>query len=442
MIDGLLKPVHVIGAGLAGCEAAWQLVKRNIPVIMHEMRPLKKSDAHKTDNFAELVCSNSLRANNVENAVGLLKEEMRRLDSLILKCADDHKVPAGGALAVDREGFSQAVTDLIKNHPLITVIYEEVVDLSVLDGYVIVASGPLTSSALSENIKTLIAADYLYFFDAAAPIVTADSLDYSKVFRASRYDKGDADYLNCPFTKDEYINFWEELRTAQTTVVKEFEKEVFFEACMPIEEMASRGEDTMRFGPMKPVGLPDPATGKEAYAIVQLRQDDAAASLYNLVGFQTHLTWPEQKRVFGMIPGLENAEFVRYGVMHKNTYINSPQLLDEHFCLKKDPKFYFAGQMTGVEGYVESAASGLIAGLNVAMASQGKDSINFSENTAHGALSRYISNCNVKNFQPMNVNFGLMPPLDIRMKKKKEKNAKIAERGLLALEDTLLQLKK
>lgn len=442
MIDGLLKPVHVIGAGLAGCEAAWQLVKRNIPVIMHEMRPLKKSDAHKTDNFAELVCSNSLRANNIENAVGLLKEEMRRLDSLILKCADDHKVPAGGALAVDREGFSQAVTDLIKNHPLITVIYEEVVDLSVLDGYVIVASGPLTSSALSENIKTLIAADYLYFFDAAAPIVTADSLDYSKVFRASRYDKGDADYLNCPFTKDEYINFWEELRTAQTTVVKEFEKEVFFEACMPIEEMASRGEDTMRFGPMKPVGLPDPATGKEAYAIVQLRQDDAAASLYNLVGFQTHLTWPEQKRVFGMIPGLENAEFVRYGVMHKNTYINSPQLLDEHFCLKKDPKFYFAGQMTGVEGYVESAASGLIAGLNVAMASQGKDSINFSENTAHGALSRYISNCNVKNFQPMNVNFGLMPPLDIRMKKKKEKNAKIAERGLLALEDTLLQLKK
>lgn len=442
MTDGLLRPVHVVGAGLAGCEAAWQLVKRNIPVIMHEMRPLKKSDAHKTDNFAELVCSNSLRANNVENAVGLLKEEMRRLDSLILKCADNHKVPAGGALAVDREGFSQAVTDLIRNHPLITVIYEEVVDLSLLDGYVIVASGPLTSSALSENIKTLIVADYLYFFDAAAPIVAADSLDYSKVFRASRYDKGDADYLNCPFTKEEYINFWEELRTAQTAVVKEFEKEVFFEACMPIEEMASRGEDTMRFGPMKPVGLPDPATGKEAYAVVQLRQDDAAASLYNLVGFQTHLTWPEQKRVFGMIPGLENAEFVRYGVMHKNTYINSPQLLDEHFCLKKCPRFYFAGQMTGVEGYVESAASGLIAGLNVAMVSQGKDSVNFSENTAHGALSRYISNCNVKNFQPMNVNFGLMPPLEIRMKKKKEKNAKIAERGLLALEDTLLQLKK
>ncbi|NCD08015.1 MAG: methylenetetrahydrofolate--tRNA-(uracil(54)-C(5))-methyltransferase (FADH(2)-oxidizing) TrmFO [Negativicutes bacterium] len=442
MIDGLLKHVHVIGAGLAGCEAAWQLVKRNIPVIMHEMRPLKKSDAHKTNNFAELVCSNSLRANNVENAVGLLKEEMRRLDSLILKCADAHKVPAGGALAVDREGFSQEVTDLIKNHPLITVIYEEVVDLSVLDGYVIVATGPLTSSALSENIKTLIAADYLYFFDAAAPIVTADSLDYSKVFRASRYDKGDADYLNCPFTKEEYINFWEELRTAQTTVVKEFEKEVFFEACMPIEEMASRGEDTMRFGPMKPVGLLDPATGKEAYAVVQLRQDDAAASLYNLVGFQTHLTWPEQKRVFGMISGLENAEFVRYGVMHKNTYINSPQLLDEHFCLKKHPRFYFAGQMTGVEGYVESAASGLIAGLNVAMVSQGKASIDFSDETAHGALSHYISNADVKNFQPMNVNFGLMPALNIRIRKKKEKNAKIAERGLLALEDTLQQLKK
>lgn len=442
MIDGLLRPVHVVGAGLAGCEAAWQLAKRNIPVIIHEMRPLKKSEAHKTVNFAELVCSNSLRANNIENAVGLLKEEMRRLDSLIIKCADAHKVPAGGALAVDREGFAQAVTDLIKNHRLITVIYEEVTDLSSLEGYVIVASGPLTSSSLSENIQTLIAADYLYFFDAAAPIVLADSLDYSKVFRASRYDKGDADYLNCPFTKEEYIYFWDELRNAQTTVVKEFEKEVFFEACMPIEEMASRGEDTMRFGPMKPVGLPDPSTGKEAYAIVQLRQDDAAASLYNLVGFQTHLTWPEQKRVFGLIPGLENAEFVRYGVMHKNTYINSPQLLDEHFCLKKQPRFYFAGQMTGVEGYVESAASGLMAGVNVAMVSQGKAAVDFSKETAHGALSHYISNADVKNFQPMNVNFGLMPPLNIRIRKKKEKNAKIAERALLALENTLHQIEK
>ena len=440
MSSSLVNPVHVVGAGLAGCEAAWQLAKRNIPVILHEMRPIKRSEAHKTDNFAELVCSNSLRANNIENAVGLLKEEMRRFDSVILKCADDHQVPAGGALAVDREGFSLSVTEAISNHPLITIVHEEITDLQSLDGFVIVASGPLTSNLLSENIKKLIAADYLYFFDAAAPIVTAESLDYTKVFRASRYDKGDADYLNCPFSKEEYLEFWKELCNAKTAPIKEFEKEVFFEACMPIEEMASRGEDTMRFGPLKPVGLIDPTTGKEAYAVAQLRQDDAAASLYNIVGFQTHLTWPEQKRVFGLIPGLHNAEFVRYGVMHKNTYINSPHLLDDHFCLKQIPRYYFAGQMTGVEGYVESASSGLIAGVNVAMAVLGKEPVDFPIETALGALAHYISNASTKNFQPMNINFGLMPPLNIRIRKKREKNALIAERALKALENTLLEM--
>lgn len=442
MSSSLVNPVHVVGAGLAGCEAAWQLAKRNIPVILHEMRPIKRSEAHKTDNFAELVCSNSLRANNIENAVGLLKEEMRRFDSVILKCADDHQVPAGGALAVDREGFSLSVTEAISNHPLITIVHEEITDLQSLDGFVIVASGPLTSNLLSENIKKLIAADYLYFFDAAAPIVTAESLDYTKVFRASRYDKGDADYLNCPFSKEEYLEFWKELCNAKTAPIKEFEKEVFFEACMPIEEMASRGEDTMRFGPLKPVGLIDPTTGKEAYAVAQLRQDDAAASLYNIVGFQTHLTWPEQKRVFGMIPGLHNAEFVRYGVMHKNTYINSPHLLDDHFCLKQIPRYYFAGQMTGVEGYVESASSGLIAGVNVAMAVLGKEPVDFPIETALGALAHYISNASTKNFQPMNINFGLMPPLNIRIRKKREKNALIAERALKALENTLFEMEK
>lgn len=433
-----LTPIHVIGAGLAGCEATWQLVQKGIPVVLHEMRPLKKDEAHKTNDFAELVCSNSLRANNLENAVGLLKEEMRRLDSLIIAMADKHKVPAGGALAVDREGFAADVTTTIKNHPLVTVCYEEVDDLAQLQGIVIVATGPLTSAALAENIQKLVHADYFYFFDAAAPIVTADSLNYDKVYRASRYDKGDADYLNCPFTKEEYLKFWQELCAAEVAQVKEFEKEVFFEACMPIEEMAHRGEDTMRFGPLKPVGLIDPRCGEEAYAVVQLRQDNAAASLYNIVGFQTHLKWPEQKRVFGLIPGLENADFVRYGVMHKNSYINSPQLLDEYFCLKENRKIYFAGQMTGVEGYVESAASGLMVGLNVARILHNKKPIDFPVETAHGALAHYISKADTKNFQPMNVNFGLMPPLTERIKKKKEKNAKIAERALMCL-DKILQ---
>ena len=428
-------PIHVIGGGLAGCEAAWQIVRYGIPVILHEMRPTKSDEAHKTAYFAELVCSNSLRANNIENAVGLLKEEMRRLDSLILRQADLFKVPAGGALAVDREGFAASITDIISNHPLITVVNEEVTDLESLEGTVIVASGPLTSPALSEAIQKLLDAEYFYFYDAAAPIVAADSLNYDKVYRASRYDKGDADYLNCPFdTKEEYLAFWQALCTAELAPVKDFEKEVFFEACMPIEEMASRGEDTMRFGPLKPVGLVDPRTGKEAYAVVQLRQDNAAASLYNIVGFQTHLKWPEQKRVFGMIPGLENAEFVRYGVMHKNTYMNSPQLLTDKFNLRKNSKFYFAGQMTGVEGYVESAASGLMAGLHAARAALGLPEIDFTNETAHGALAAYISNSEVKNFQPMNVNFGLIAPLGQRIRKKREKNALIAQRALDKIE--------
>lgn len=436
-----ISPVHVIGAGLAGCEAVTQLTRHGIPVILHEMRPVKSDEAHKTAYFAELVCSNSLRAGNIENAVGLLKAEMRRLGSLIMQKADEHQVPAGGALAVDRDGFAAAVTEAVKANPLVTVIHEEVTDLESLEGTVIVASGPLTSDALFADIKKLLQADYLHFFDAAAPIVTADSLDYDKVYRASRYDKGGADYLNCPFyTKEEYVAFWEALCNAESAPVKDFEHDVF-EACMPIEEMAARGEDTMRFGPLKPVGLIDPRNGKEAYAVVQLRQDNAAASLYNLVGFQTHLKWPEQRRVFGMIPGLENAEFVRFGVMHKNTYLNSPQLLDKHFNLRSNKRFYFAGQMTGVEGYVESAASGLMAGLAAARAVLELPEVEFPDVTAHGALANYISNPAIENFQPMNINFGLIPPLTVRIRKKREKNAQIAARALEALDGFLPALK-
>lgn len=436
-----ISPVHVIGAGLAGCEAVTQLTRHGIPVILHEMRPVKSDGAHKTAYFAELVCSNSLRAANIENAVGLLKEEMRLLGSLIMQKADEHQVPAGGALAVDRDGFAAAVTEAVKANPLVTVIHEEVTDLESLEGTVIVASGPLTSDALFADIKKLLQADYLHFFDAAAPIVTADSLDYDKVYRASRYDKGGADYLNCPFyTKEEYVAFWEALCNAESAPVKDFEHDVF-EACMPIEEMAARGEDTMRFGPLKPVGLIDPRNGKEAYAVVQLRQDNAAASLYNLVGFQTHLKWPEQRRVFGMIPGLENAEFVRFGVMHKNTYLNSPQLLDKHFNLRNNKRFYFAGQMTGVEGYVESAASGLMAGLAAARAVLELPEVELPEVTAHGALANYISNPAIENFQPMNINFGLIPPLTVRIRKKREKNAQIAARALEALDGFLPALK-
>ena len=433
-------PVHVIGAGLAGCEAVNQLTRQGIPVILHEMRPVKSDAAHKTDYFAELVCSNSLRAGNIENAVGLLKEEMRRLGSLIMQQADKHQVPAGGALAVDRDGFAAGVTEAVKSNPLVTVVYEEVADLESLEGTVIVASGPLTSDALSANIKELLHEEYFHFFDAAAPIVAADSLDYDKVYRASRYDKGGADYLNCPFyTKEEYLAFWDALCNAESAPVKDFEHDVF-EACMPIEEMAARGEDTMRFGPLKPVGLIDPRNGKEAYAVVQLRQDNAAASLYNIVGFQTHLKWPEQRRVFGMIPGLEKAEFVRFGVMHKNTYLNSPQLLDNHFRLRSNKRFYFAGQMTGVEGYVESAASGLMAGLHVARELKELPEVNFPAETAHGSLANYISNPAIENFQPMNINFGLIPPLSVRIRKKKEKNAQIAARALEQLDVFLTNL--
>ena len=426
-----MNKVHIIGAGLAGSEAAWQLVRRGIPVIIHEMRPQKYTPAHKTAAFAELVCSNSLRAANVENAVGLLKEEMRLLDSLIMWSADKHQVPAGGALAVDREAFSQNITEVLTQHPLVEICTEEITDLEKLDGIAIIASGPLTSEALSNNIQSLIQENYLHFFDAAAPIVTADSIDYNKVFRASRYDKGEADYLNCPFeTKDEYVAFREALVNSEKAELHDFDKKTFFEACMPIEEMAARGEDTMRFGPLKPVGLVNPATGKEAYAVVQLRQDNAAASLYNIVGFQTHLKWPEQKRVFGMIPGLEKAEFVRYGVMHRNTYLNSPQLLDHRFNLQKNNRFYFAGQMTGVEGYVESAASGLMVGRHVAARVSGEPEIEFPAVTAHGSLAHYISNPAVENFQPMNVNFGLFPPLEKRIRNKREKNTALAQRAI------------
>ena len=436
-----ISPVHVIGAGLAGCEAVTQLTRHGIPVILHEMRPIKSDEAHKTAYFAELVCSNSLRAGNIENAVGLLKEEMRRLGSLIMQKADEHQVPAGGALAVDRDGFAAAVTEAVKANPLVTVIHEEVTDLESLEGTVIVASGPLTSDALFADIKKLLQADYLHFFDAAAPIVTADSLDYDKVYRASRYDKGGADYLNCPFyTKEEYVAFWEALCNAESAPVKDFEHDVF-EACMPIEEMAARGEDTMRFGPLKPVGLIDPRNGKEAYAVVQLRQDNAAASLYNLVGFQTHLKWPEQRRVFGMIPGLVIAEIFLFVVKHIITILYSPQRLDKHFNLRSNKRFYFAGQMTGVEGYVESAASGLMAGLAAARAVLELPEVEFPDVTAHGALANYISNPAIENFQPMNINFGLIPPLTVRIRKKKEKNAQIAARALEALDGVLPALK-
>lgn len=423
-------PVHVIGAGLAGSEAAWQIARRGVPVILHEMRPLKSDPAHKTADFAELVCSNSLRAGNVENAVGLLKEEMRRLASVIMQAADTHQVPAGGALAVDREGFARAVTKAVKGHPLITVITEEVTEPESLEGLVIVASGPLTSEALGNAIQRLVRTEYLHFFDAAAPIVEGDSLDHTLIYRASRYDKGEAAYLNCPFyTKEEYEAFYEALKTAETAEIRDFEHNVF-EGCMPIEEMARRGKDTMRFGPLKPIGLRDPRNGKEAYAVVQLRQDNAAGTLYNLVGFQTHLKWPEQRRVFRMIPGLQDAEFVRYGVMHKNTYLNSPKLLRADFSLKADPRFYFAGQMTGVEGYVESAASGLMAGIQAVRKLQSLPPVDFPDITAMGALAHYISNPAVEDFQPMNVNYGLMPPLPKRVHKKRFRNEQLALRAL------------
>lgn len=423
------EKVTVIGAGLAGSEAAWQLAERGIQVILYEMRPQASSPAHHTEQFAELVCSNSLRAANIENAVGLLKEEMRRMNSLIMTCADATAVPAGGALAVDRHKFSAMVTATLEAHPNVTVVREEVTSIPD-EGIVIIATGPLTAPVLGEKIKALTGSNDFYFYDAAAPIVTAESLNYDKVFAASRYDKGDADYLNCPMTKKEYEAFWQALTTAEAVQPKEFEKEIYFEGCMPVEIMAARGIDTLRFGPLKPVGLVDKRTGVESYAVVQLRKENKDATMFNLVGFQTHLKWGEQKRVFQMIPGLEQAEFVRYGVMHRNTYINSPELLNHAFQLKKEPRLFFAGQMTGVEGYLESAASGLMAGLQAMRYGRGEALIDFPKTTAMGGLSHYISAYEGSNFQPMNINFGIMEPWPGKIRKKKEKNALIAARAL------------
>ena len=428
------KKVIVIGAGLAGSEAAWQLAKRGVNVDLYEMRPKKKTPAHKTQNFAELVCSNSLRANNITNAVGLLKEEMRRLDSLIIKCADATQVPAGGALAVDRDKFSEMITDTIKNHPNINVIEEELTQIPKGDIPVVVATGPLTSDALSQDIRTYTKQEGLYFYDAAAPIIEKDSIDMNKVYLKSRYDKGEAAYLNCPMTKDEFFNFYNALITAEAAPLKEFEKEIYFEGCMPFEEMAKRGEKTLLFGPMKPVGLEDPKTDKRPYAVVQLRQDNSEGTLYNIVGFQTHLKWGEQKRIINMIPGLENANIVRYGVMHRNTYLNSPQLLEKTYKLKEEKNIYFAGQMTGVEGYVESAASGIVAALN-ALYNQEDKQIIFPTETMIGAMANYIVDNTNKNFQPMNANFGIIKPLPERIKDKKEKYERYANRSLEILEN-------
>ncbi|NLD49813.1 MAG: methylenetetrahydrofolate--tRNA-(uracil(54)-C(5))-methyltransferase (FADH(2)-oxidizing) TrmFO, partial [Clostridiaceae bacterium] len=389
--------ISVIGAGLAGCEAAWQIAERGIKVHLYEMKPRSFSPAHHLNTFAELVCSNSLRSDQLENAVGLLKEEMRLLDSLIMKCADKTRVPAGGALAVDRTEFSRLVTDYIKDHPNIKIINEEVENVPE-SGIVVVASGPLTSEKLSQNIMKLIGENYLHFFDAAAPIVSYDSINMNRAFKAARYNRGTEDYINCPMDKQEYENFWKELVGAELAEVKDFEKEIVFEGCMPVETMARRGIDTLCFGPLKPVGLIDPVTGKEAHAVVQLRQDNSEGTLFNMVGFQTRLKWPEQKRVFSLIPGLENAEFVRYGVMHRNTFLNSPKLLSAAYRLRNKPDIFFAGQITGVEGYVESSSSGLVAGINAAMSLMGKSEVIFPGNTAIGALCRYISDTNIKNF--------------------------------------------
>lgn len=431
--------VTIVGAGLAGSEAAWQLAQRGIPVRLIEMRPGASTPAHHTAYFAELVCSNSLRAAALTNAVGLLKEEMRRLGSVVMAAADAHRVPAGGALAVDRMGYAAAVTDAVRSHPLIEVV-EERVDKIPEEGVVIIATGPLTDGALAADIERFCGGEGLHFYDAAAPIVTKESLDESVVYRASRYGKGEAAYLNCPMNETEYKAFQQALAGAETAEVHGFENKKVFEGCMPIEVMAQRGEDTMRFGPMKPVGLPDPRTGKDPYAVVQLRQDNEEGTLYNIVGFQTHLKWGEQRRVFGMIPGLAHAEFVRYGVMHRNTYIDSPDLLNATMEARKRPGLFFAGQMTGVEGYVESAASGIAAAFGAAARVRGEEPAPFPRETALGSLTHYISHYEGKNFQPMNVNFGLMPPLPQRVPKK-EKNQKIADRALAAL-DAFLETAK
>ena len=427
--------VKVIGAGLAGSEAAWQLAQRGIQVQLYEMKPEKKSPAHHTDTFAELVCSNSLRGDRLENAVGLLKEELRRFGSLIIACADATRVEAGGCLAVDRHGFSQLVTDKIRSHPNITVHSGEIT--CVPEGPVIIATGPLTSDAMSDAIGKYFGTDYLHFFDAAAPLVTAESVDMEKAWWQSRYDRGTPDYINCAMDKEEYEAFLNELITAEEAEVHGFEDKNVFEGCMPVEVMARRGVDTLRFGPLKPVGLTDPKTGREPYAVVQLRQDNAAKSVFNLVGFQTHLKFPEQKRVFSMIPALRNAEFVRYGVMHRNTFLQSPKLLDRFYADRRNPLVAFAGQMTGVEGYVESAASGFLAAVAMAAKVQGKEPVEFPMETAIGALGLYISDERIEHFQPMNVNFSIIAPLGQKIRKKAEKNLAIANRSLEIIDELI-----
>ena len=425
--------VKVIGAGLAGSEAAWQLAQRGVQVELYEMKPEKKSPAHHTDTFAELVCSNSLRGDRLENAVGLLKEELRRLDSLIIACADATRVEAGGCLAVDRQGFSDLVTERIRKHPNITVIPGEITQVP--EGPVIIATGPLTSDAMSEAIGRYFGTEYLHFYDAAAPLVTAESVDMNEAWWQSRYDRGTPDYVNCAMNKEQYEAFLQELIHAEEASVHGFEDKNVFEGCMPVEVMARRGPDTLRFGPLKPVGLTDPKTGKEPYAVVQLRQDNAAKSVYNLVGFQTHLKFGEQKRVFSMIPALKNAEFVRYGVMHQNTFLQSPKLLDRYYADRRDPLVAFAGQMTGVEGYVESAASGFLAAVAMAAKVRGSEIPDFPRETAIGALGLYISDGRIENFQPMNINFSIISPLEQRIRKKAEKNLAIANRSLAIIED-------
>ena len=434
--------VTVIGAGLAGSECAWQLASRGIQVTLREMKPEKKTPAHETEYFAELCCSNSLRSDQLENAVGLLKEELRRLDSLILSCADATRVEAGGALAVDRHGFARLVTERIAEHPNITVVPGEVTGLP--GGEVVVASGPLTSDALAERLQALLGGEEtaLHFYDAAAPLVSAESIDMEKAWMGSRYDRGTADYVNCPMSEEEYEAFWQALTTAREAEVHGFEDQKVFEGCMPVEVMARRGRETLCYGPLKPRGLTDPRTGKEPYAVVQLRRDNREGSVYNLVGFQTHLRFPEQRRVFSMIPALHDAEFLRYGVMHRNTFLNSPRLLDRYYRLKAEPRISFAGQMTGVEGYVESAASGFLVGVETARRLRGLSPVDFPQETAIGALGLYISNQSATAFQPMNINFGIMPPLGHRVRGKRNKNAELSQRALKiidGLRETVLE---
>ena len=427
-----METVTVLGAGLAGSECAWQLAKRGIRVRLWEMKPEKMSPAHQSPYFGELVCSNSLRSDELTNAVGLLKAEMRAMDALIMASADANKVAAGGALAVDREGFARQITETLEQHPNVEIIRKEALDIP--DGEVVIATGPLSSDAIAEKIAALCPDSDLHFYDAVAPIVTLDSVDMDSAFFASRYDKGTADYVNCPMDKEEYLAFVQELVSAREAPVHGFDDGGVFEGCMPVEVMARRGVDTLRYGPMKPVGLIDPRTGRENYAVVQLRRDNADGTIYNIVGFQTHLTWGEQKRVFSMIPALRNAEFVRYGVMHRNTYLNSPKLLDRYYRLRSEPRISFAGQMTGVEGYVESAASGMLVGIETAARVLGLESVDFPQETAIGALGLYISGGSVGDFQPMNINFGIIKPLEYRVKGKRNKNAEISNRSLAIIE--------